>query len=64
MYDAWTAYNPIAVAVVSGTALKGLGGANKQFFQKEGDLTRSGQSLAGFWPPIRIAKKLIEIPYS
>jgi hypothetical protein len=24
MYDAWTAYDPIAVGVVAGTALKGL----------------------------------------
>jgi hypothetical protein len=28
MYDAWTAYDPVAVGYVTGTALKGEGGAN------------------------------------
>jgi hypothetical protein len=35
MYDAWTAYDPIAVGVVSGTALKGLGGANNEANKRE-----------------------------
>jgi len=35
MYDAWTAYDPIAVGVVSGTALKGLGGTNNEANKRE-----------------------------
>src|SRR6516162_198772 len=35
MYDAWTAYDPIAVGVVSGTALKGPGGANNEANKRE-----------------------------
>ena len=35
MYDAWTAYDPIAVGVVSGTILKGLGGANNEANKRE-----------------------------
>jgi hypothetical protein len=35
MYDAWTAYDPIAVGVVSGTTLKGRGGANNEANKRE-----------------------------
>jgi membrane-associated phospholipid phosphatase len=35
MYDAWTAYDPVAVGVVSGTALKGQGGANNEADKRE-----------------------------
>ena len=35
MYDAWTAYDPVAVGVVSGTTLKGLGGANNEANKRE-----------------------------
>jgi hypothetical protein len=36
MYDAWTAYNPVAVGSVTGTLLKGQGGAdNKPRREKE-----------------------------
>ncbi len=35
IYDAWTAYDPVAVGVVSGTALKGLGGANNEANKRE-----------------------------
>ena len=35
MYDAWTAYDPIAVGVVAGTALKGQGGADNEANKRE-----------------------------
>jgi PAP2 superfamily len=35
IYDAWTAYDPVAVGVVSGTALKGQGGANNEANKRE-----------------------------
>jgi hypothetical protein len=35
MYDAWTAYDPIAVGYVSGTALKGEGGASNVANKRE-----------------------------
>jgi len=35
IYDAWTAYDPIAVGVASGTTLKGLGGANNEANKRE-----------------------------
>jgi membrane-associated phospholipid phosphatase len=35
MYDAWTAYDPVAVGVVSGNSLKGLGGANNEANKRE-----------------------------
>jgi membrane-associated phospholipid phosphatase len=35
IYDAWTAYDPVAVGVVSGTTLKGRGGANNEANKRE-----------------------------
>ena len=35
IYDAWTAYDPIAVGAVSGIALKGQGGANNEANKRE-----------------------------
>jgi membrane-associated phospholipid phosphatase len=35
IYDAWTAYDPIAVGVVAGTALKGQGGADNEANKRE-----------------------------
>jgi membrane-associated phospholipid phosphatase len=35
MYDAWTAYDPIAVGVVSGNVRKGLGGVNNEANKRE-----------------------------
>ena len=35
IYDAWTAYDPTAVGVVSGTALKGQGGPNNEANKRE-----------------------------
>jgi hypothetical protein len=35
MYDAWTAYDPMAVGVVSGTTLKGEGGTNNEANKRE-----------------------------
>ncbi len=35
MYDAWTAYDPTAVGVVSGTALKGQGGPSNEANKRE-----------------------------
>ena len=35
MYDAWTAYDPVAVGVVSGTTLKGLGGPDNEANKRE-----------------------------
>jgi PAP2 superfamily len=35
IYDAWTAYDPVAVGVVSGTTLKNKGGANNEANKRE-----------------------------
>ncbi len=35
MYDAWTAYDPAAVGVISGTTLKGQGGADNEANKRE-----------------------------
>src|SRR5271157_5315552 len=35
IYDAWTAYDPMAVGVVSGTTLKGQGGPNNEANKRE-----------------------------
>ena len=35
IYDAWTAYDPVAVGVISGTTLKGQGGANNEANKRE-----------------------------
>jgi hypothetical protein len=35
MYDAWTAYDPVALGVVSGMTLKGRGGANNAANKRE-----------------------------
>ena len=35
IFDAWTAYDPVAVGVVSGTTLKGQGGANNEANKRE-----------------------------
>lgn len=35
IYDAWTAYDPVAVGVASGTVLKGLGGADNEVNKRE-----------------------------
>jgi hypothetical protein len=35
LYDAWTAYDPVAVGVISGTTLKGQGGLNNDANKRE-----------------------------
>ena len=47
MYDAWTAYDPTAVGVVSGTILKGQGGAKQRSQQTRSDQSRRLYRFAG-----------------
>jgi hypothetical protein len=65
IYDAWTAYDPIAVGVVSGTALKGLGGANNEANKREAISRAAFTILRTFAPQHRRAliERMQELGY-
>jgi hypothetical protein len=64
-YDAWTAYDPIAVGAVSGTALKGLGGANNEVNKREAISHAAFTVLRSFAPQHRRAliERMQELGY-
>jgi hypothetical protein len=65
MYDAWTAFDPIAVGVVSGTALKGQGGANNEANKREAISHAAFTVLRTFAPQHRRAliERMEELGY-
>jgi membrane-associated phospholipid phosphatase len=65
MYDAWTAYDPIAVGVISGTTLKGLGGANNEVNKREAISHAAFTVLAALAPQHRHAliERMQELGY-
>ena len=65
IYDAWTAYDPIAVGVVSGTALKGQGGANNEANKREAISHAAFTVLRTFAPQHRRAliERMQELGY-
>ena len=65
IYDAWTAYDPIAVGVVSGIALKGLGGANNEANKREAISHAAFTVLRTFAPQHRRAliERMQELGY-
>jgi hypothetical protein len=65
IYDAWTAYDPVAVGVVSGTALKGQGGANNEANKREAISHAAFTVLRTFAPQHRRAliERMEELGY-
>jgi hypothetical protein len=65
IYDAWTAYDPIAVGVVSGTTLKGQGGANNEANKREAISHAAFAVLRTFAPQHRRAliERMQELGY-
>ncbi len=65
IYDAWTAYDPIAVGVVSGIALKGRGGANNEANKREAISHAAFTVLRTFAPQHRRAliERMQELGY-
>ena len=65
IYDAWTAYDPIAVGVVSGIALKGRGGANNEANKREAISHAAFTVLLTFAPQHRRAliERMQELGY-
>jgi hypothetical protein len=65
IYDAWTAYDPIAVGVVSGTVLKGQGGANNEANKREAISHAAFTVLRTFAPQHRRAliERMQELGY-
>ena len=65
IYDAWTAYDPIAVGVVSGIALKGRGGANNEANKREAISHAAFAVLRTFAPQHRRAliERMQELGY-
>jgi hypothetical protein len=65
IYDAWTAYDPIAVGVVSGTALRGQGGANNEANKREAISHAAFTVLRTFAPQHRHAliERMRELGY-
>ena len=65
MYDAWTAYDPLAVGVVSGTALKGQGGADNEANKREAISHAAFTVLRTFAPQHRRAliERMQELGY-
>jgi len=55
IYDAWTAYDPVAVGVVSGTTLKGEGGADNEANKREAISHAAFTVLTKFAPQHRHA---------
>jgi len=65
IYDTWTAYDPIAVGVVSGTALKGQGGADNEANKREAISHAAFTVLRTFAPQHRRAliERMHELGY-
>ncbi len=65
IFDAWTAYDPVAVGVVSGTALKGQGGANNEANKREAISHAAFTVLRTFAPQHRRAliERMEELGY-
>jgi hypothetical protein len=65
IYDAWTAYDPVAVGVVSGTTLKGLGGADNEANKREAISHAAFTVLRTFAPQHRRAliERMRELGY-
>ena len=65
IYDAWTAYDPVAVGVVSGTALKGQGGADNEANKREAISHAAFTVLRTFAPQHRRAliERMEELGY-
>jgi len=65
IYDAWTAYDPVAVGVVSGTALKGQGGADNEANKREAISHAAFTVLTKFAPQHRHAliERMRELGY-
>ncbi len=65
IYDTWTAYDPIAVGVVSGTALKGQGGAENEANKREAISHAAFTVLRTFAPQHRRAliERMEELGY-
>jgi PAP2 superfamily len=65
MYDAWTAYDPVAVGVVSGSALKGQGGADNEANKREAISHAAFTVLRTFAPQHRHAliERMQELGY-
>ena len=65
IYDAWTAYDPVAVGVVSGTTLKGEGGADNEANKREAISHAAFTVLTKFAPQHRHAliERMRELGY-
>jgi hypothetical protein len=65
IFDAWSAYDPIAVGVVSGTAFKGQGGANNEANKREAISHAAFTVLRTFAPQHRHAliERMEELGY-
>jgi membrane-associated phospholipid phosphatase len=65
IFDAWTAYDPVAVGVVSGTALKGQGGANNEANKREAISLAAFTVLRTFAPQHRhaLVERMEELGY-
>jgi hypothetical protein len=65
IYDTWTAYDPVAVGVVSGTALKGQGGADNEANKREAISHAAFTVLRTFAPQHRRAliERMEELGY-